>query len=134
MEAIEIKMQMQFEAKMIARYRERIAQLRNGIGAHAASYELVQGGVHGDRVADAACNIVRLEAQMQRHICNISEHMALLDVPLQCDIIRLRYIEGLDWEAISTQLRYSKAHVYRPHRQAMIAIAAKLATSPKPLA
>jgi len=134
MEAIEVKVQMQFEAKMIARYRERIAQLRNGISAHAASHELVQGGKYGDRVADAACNIIRLEAQMQRHVQNINECMALLDVPLQRDIICLRYIEGLDWEMISARLRYSKAHLYRSHRQAMIAIAAKLATSPKPLA
>lgn len=134
METTGIKTQMQFDAKMIARYRERIAQLQHGIGAHAATHELVQGGRYGDRVADAACNILQLEAHMQRHINNIGSHMALLDVPLQREIIRLRYIEGMDWEAISAKLQYSKAHLYRPHRQAMIAIDAKLATSPKPLA
>lgn len=134
MKALEIKVQLQFDAKMIARYRERITQLQQGVGAHAASHELVQGGMHGDRVADAACNILQLKAHMQRHVNNISSHMALLDTTLPRKIIHLRYIEGLDWEAISIKLQYSKAHLYRSHRQAMIAIAAKLATLPKPLA
>ena len=129
MTELELKEILQFEAKGIRRYRERIDDLRNpSVRAPDANAEVVSGGKRGDGVLNSTCEIIRLEEQMQAHVDTVWKYLVYCDTELQRDVIKYRYIDWMRWEKIALKMRYSEQHVYRLHWQAMRVICNKLSS------
>ena len=123
-----VKQQLQFEAKTIQRYRERIERLRSGLeGGAGIDAERVQGGAANSRLPDTISEIMRFEKEMQAVIDRIQgNYLVLLDTPLQRKVIEHRYIHWMRWDKIALKMKYSEQHIYRLHWQAMRVICEKL--------
>lgn len=93
----QIKEHLRFEAKMIERYQQRIAQLRG---------------------SGSAGEIAQLERQMQAHIDHIAARLAPLQAPA-LEVMKLRYIHGLRWDIVALRMRYSEQHLFRLHARAL---------------
>jgi len=132
MTAKEVKEQLQFEAKIIRDYRDRIERLRGGSSRNAETVS-VQGGKRGDPVSRTVCEIVRLEGLMRGHIDRVWDHLAYCDTQPQRDVLKFRYMHWMRWEKIALEMKYSEQHVYRLHWQAMRVISEKLSTLPESL-
>jgi len=129
--AKELKKLFQFEAMAIKDCRERIAELRKGYGIDSGAQRVpVQCAAVGDRVAWAVCEVERLEGLMQAHIAFVWAYLVHLDTQAQRDVIKLRYIEGMRWEKVALEMKYSEDHIYTLHRQAITVIGEKLLTLP----
>ena len=96
----QLKEHLQFDAKMIERYQQRIAQLR------------------GDSETE------QLRRQMQAHVDHITRRLAPLRAPA-LEMMQLRYIHGLRWDIVSLHMRYSEQHLFRLHARALRELAAQ---------
>ena len=95
----QLKEHLRFEAKMIERYQQRIAQLRG-------------------RTANTTGEIARLERQMQAHVDYITARLAPLRAPA-FEMMKLRYVHGLRWDIVALRMRYSEQHLFRLHARAL---------------
>lgn len=96
---------------------ERIERLRS-----RAEYNQRQLGECGrsnptrDRLAEYAAELDELERELTGEMIALEKQLVFVDAELanlpenQERVLRLRYIEGMNWKRVSTSMRYSQAH------------------------
>ena len=55
----------------------------------------------------------------------IEEAISILDDPIDRNIMRLRYLEGMKWEKICVEVNYRRAQVHRHHKSILEKICKK---------
>jgi DNA-directed RNA polymerase specialized sigma24 family protein len=89
----------------------------------------VQSGGASDRMAEDVARIVDDEASLGDALAEIAKRLreilqAIESVPdeMQKTVLTLRYIEGLDWIAISEKVGYEERQTFVIHGRALVAI------------
>lgn len=80
-----------------------------------------------ERVAVDRVSLAELMAEIMAEYRELSDEIANACKDLQPtlrEIIIMRYIDGLGWEAIARRLSYSEAYIYELHRRALQLIGA----------
>jgi len=83
------------------------------------------GGGDGDKMASNVCNIITIKEKIQEELDKAREAQsrimdAIASLPrTEALVIRLRYIEGLEWDKVSGRMNYSTRQVLRVHRCAI---------------
>ena len=85
------------------------------------------GSAAYDRMAEDVARIVDAEEALTAEIAEISKRLAeileaIASVPdeMQKTVLTLRYIEGLDWLAISERISYEISNTYILHGKALV--------------
>ena len=91
--------------------------------------DIVKGGGSHDRMADDVARIVDTEEELTEEIAEIGKRLAdILEAirsvhnEMQKTVLTLRYIEGLDWLAISERIGYEISNTYIIHGRALVGI------------
>lgn len=107
---------------------ERLRESLTGITAPLKD-DPVQGSGAADRMADTVARIVDAEEALAPALTEINAHireiMAAIDsVPDEMGktVLTLRYIEGLDWIAISERIGYEISNTYIIHGRALVSV------------
>jgi DNA-directed RNA polymerase specialized sigma24 family protein len=89
----------------------------------------VQSGGASDRMAEDVARIVDDEASLGDALAEIAKRLreilqAIESVPdeMQKTVLTLRYIEGLDWIAISEKVGYEERQTFVIHGRALVAV------------
>jgi DNA-directed RNA polymerase specialized sigma subunit len=83
------------------------------------------GGGDGDKMASNVCNIITIKEKIEDELQKAREAQsrimdAIARLPrTEALVIRLRYIEGLEWDNVSSRMNYSYAQAHRVHRCAL---------------
>lgn len=81
------------------------------------------GSVEGDAMANLIIKLEELEGKYNKLLNDlITEQTELEDMiqslePLERDLIRYRYVDGLEWYKIEEKLNYSPRTVFRMHKK-----------------
>lgn len=70
-------------------------------------------------IADGEAEIRRMEEALSRALEDTALYISSLPDERLIRVLELRYLEGLSWEDLSWQAGYSRACVFRYHRQAL---------------
>lgn len=83
------------------------------------------GGGDGDKMASNVCNIITIKEKIQEELDKAREAQSrIMDAIAQLPhtealVIRLRYIEGLEWDNVSSRMNYSTRQILRVHGYAI---------------
>jgi len=112
----------------LARLEEKIAVLRNRVESPRGAV-LTNTGKGGERkdFTDYIDKLIELQEHYSERAkiifaeqIKIEMAIAAIDDPVSRLILGYRYIDGLDWQAISEKIHYSQVHtVYRLHPKAL---------------
>lgn len=112
--------------------RTRRARLRASMeGLSPRPREGSRGTATRDRMATALAQLEELDIQILELMVEAESRALELEqtvdlLPgMQRQVMRLRYLEGLPWSAVSLQLGYSIDHCYTLHRVAKTQVAEK---------
>ena len=106
--------------------QERIARIRSALEGSAIRIRDLPGGAskERDRMATDVVRLLELEDQLKARVMEyetelivIDEALAALPSPEQ-EIMRLRYVDGLEWRQVAAKLHYSEDRCWALHREA----------------
>lgn len=107
---------------------ERLRESLTGITAPLKD-DPVQSSGAADRMGDTIARIIDAEAALNPALdeinARIREILAAIDsVPdeMQKTVLTLRYIEGLDWIAVSEKIQYEERQTFVIHGRALVAV------------
>ncbi len=115
----------QLEREHLQREIERVEATLDGL--KAPSWD---GMPHGSGVSDPVLQAVAQydvlvgryraqEAELAAALVEVETLIASLDDPTQRDLLRYRYIDGLNWEAVCVALSYSWRQTHNIHAEAL---------------
>lgn len=118
------------EAKDI---NERLERLRSLAERCTSTVRQAGGGgspSSGDRIGDWVSKLCDMEQEGQMRAAAYMDHVAIVDQAIsegvensdQRTILRLRYVDGLTWEAISDQTHYSDRWCFKLHEHGLRAM------------
>jgi hypothetical protein len=123
------------EARWLQTLRERIEQLRGGFKSANPGSDRVQSSNVSSQTEDAACEIVRLEGEIDAGCRALhTTYFSLLEDERQLRVMEQRYIRWHPWYMVAAVTGYSESHAKRLHSEAMILLSKKVSTFPYPLA
>lgn len=120
------------ERKQILRELERVAMLMGAPKVASTNSGPRSPGI-GNPVHDAVARKTELESQYYRKVAQMmdaqKEIEALIDClePVERQIMRYRYLDGLAWEEVCVKIGYSWRQTHRTHSRALDTILEKMA-------
>jgi len=109
-------------AKEVEKLQEEINRIRSSLlpGAQVMS-DMPRGGQQEDKMASVVALIVDTEEVLREKIRECIglrldiEHCISILPSESRQLMRLRYIDGYEWEKICVELNYSWRHIHRKH-------------------
>ena len=124
--------------KFMTQYKNARLKIRSGLDEMAALRAMAErctvefaesGNLPAKEVGALVAQIVDLEMGIARRIKELErirdgvlKAIAGVDDERLRDVLSLRYINGMTWERIATELGYSRQWVYALHRRALEAV------------
>lgn len=94
--------------------------------SYSLSGDKVQSGKQQDKIGETVAKIIDMEDKIQEEISRFLDLQAEIRTVIKALpnqeavlILRLRYLEFLDWEEIAERLCYSLRQIHRKHNEAL---------------
>lgn len=91
--------------------------------------DMPKGSTLKDKIAEGIVKLFEIQEELNNKVVqynitarNMEAKISELENPGERMVMRLRYIDGLDWQSIAVVLSYSVDHCFTLHRKAMLTV------------